>query len=132
MGGRGSHGWVRALLQEARGTVQEGREGRRSEEVYHDYHPEKAGGGTAGHAGRSYQGGHRGLRTVRRRLPDRRRKGDRRDEGVPGGAWNGSRGHRPAGRVLPQAAGADFNEIKNEVLSLFKVIASKEHSSNVS
>lgn len=35
-------------------------------------------------------------------------------------------------RVLPQAAGADFNEIKNEVLSLFKVIASKEHSSNVS
>ena len=33
-------------------------------------------------------------------------------------------------RVLPQAAGADFNEIKNEVLSLFKVIASKEYSSN--
>ena len=33
-------------------------------------------------------------------------------------------------RVLPQAAGADFNEIKNEVLSLFKVITSKEHSSN--
>ena len=32
VGGRGSHGWVRALLQEARGTVQEGREGRRSEE----------------------------------------------------------------------------------------------------
>lgn len=34
-------------------------------------------------------------------------------------------------RVLPQAAGADFNEIKNEVLSLFKIIASKEYSSNV-
>ncbi len=33
-------------------------------------------------------------------------------------------------RVLPQAAGADFNEIKNEVLSLFKVIASKEYSSS--
>ncbi len=34
-------------------------------------------------------------------------------------------------RVLPQAAGADFNGIKDEVLSLFKVIAAKEHSSNV-
>lgn len=33
-------------------------------------------------------------------------------------------------RVLPQAAGADFNEIKNEVLSLFKVIVSKEYGSN--
>ena len=34
-------------------------------------------------------------------------------------------------RVLPKAAGADFDEIKREVLSLFTVIASKKHSNSV-
>ena len=33
-------------------------------------------------------------------------------------------------RALPKAAGADFNEIKREILSLFNTIASKEHSNN--
>ncbi len=34
-------------------------------------------------------------------------------------------------RALPQAAGVDFNGIKAEVLSLFKLIASKEFCNNV-
>lgn len=34
-------------------------------------------------------------------------------------------------RVLPKAAGADFDEIKKEVLSLFTLIASKKHSNSV-
>ena len=34
-------------------------------------------------------------------------------------------------RVLPKAAGADFDEIKKEVLSLFTVIASKKHGNSV-
>ncbi len=33
-------------------------------------------------------------------------------------------------RSMPKAAGADFNEIKREVLSLFSLIASKEYSGN--
>ena len=33
-------------------------------------------------------------------------------------------------RALPKAAGADFNEIKKEIFSLFKTIALKEHSNN--
>lgn len=33
-------------------------------------------------------------------------------------------------RVLPRAAGADFYEIKREVLSLFTLIASKKLSNN--
>lgn len=34
-------------------------------------------------------------------------------------------------RVLPKAAGADFYEIKREILLLFTLIASKKHSNNV-
>lgn len=34
-------------------------------------------------------------------------------------------------RVLPRAIGANFKEIEDEVLSLFKIIASKEHCDSV-